>query len=122
MTPKRQHKTTVTVRLAEDEYAILQRLCRLKKTTCTGYLARLVTDQAKQDLLHYAVDAYLSGQASVSTLARETGLDVPTILDAVTTKTGEDTSAIEGFLSAVKTLSQESNDPELYEAAIKALK
>ena len=115
-------KTTVTVRLTNEEYEVVQRLCALKKTTCTGYLTALATTQAKKELLRYATEEYLKGSASVSTLAKKTGLDVPTLLDEVARVTGEDTRAVDGFLSAVKTLSKANNDPEFYQIAVKALK
>lgn len=81
MRKERRHTTTVTVRLTEKESEVLSRLCALKKTSRTGYLAHLATSQAKKDLLHYAVAEYLAGQASLSELAKKTGLDVPTIMD-----------------------------------------
>ncbi len=115
-------KTTVTVRLTDEEYAVVQRLCTLKKTTCTGYLTLLATSQAKKELLRYAAEEYMEGGASVSTLVKKTGLDAPTILDEVARLTGEDTRAVAGFLSAVKTLSKANNDPEFYQVAVKALK
>lgn len=121
MRKERRHTTTVTVRLTEKESEVLSRLCALKKTSRTGYLAHLATSQAKKDLLHYAVAEYLAGQASLSELAKKTGLDVPTIMDEVARVTGEDKQAVEGFLSAVKTLSQVHEDPELYDLAVKAL-
>jgi hypothetical protein len=121
MKKAKRTKITVTVRLTEEEYEIVRRLCALKKTSRTGYLARLATNQAKQELLHYAVGEYLEGQASVSALAKKTGLDVPTIMDEVARVTGEDKRAGEGFLAAVKTLSQVHNDPEFYHLAVQAL-
>ena len=45
-----------------------------------------------------------------------------TLLDEVARVTGEDTRAVDGFLSAVKTLSKANNDPEFYQIAVKALK
>ena len=122
MKKAKSSKTTVTVRLTPEEYALVKRVCSLKKTTCTGYLTSLATRQARQELLCYAADAYLKGEASVSTLAKKTGLDVPTILDEVARLTGKDTRAVDGFLSAVKTLAAANNDPEFYEIAVKALK
>ncbi len=118
---KRQ-KITVTVRLTEEEYLLLRRLCDLKKTSCTGYLAHLATRQAEKELLRYAVEEYTAGRESVSALAKKTGLDVPTILDEVARVTEEDSGAIEGFLSAVKTLAKTNDDPEFYHLAEKALK
>jgi hypothetical protein len=79
MKKDKSHTTTVTVRLTEEEYAVLQRLCTLKKISRTRYLARLATHHAQQELLQYAVDEYLGGRASLSELATQTGLDVPTI-------------------------------------------
>ena len=115
------HRTTVTVRLTDEEYAVLQRLCTLKKISRTRYLARLATHHAQQELLQYAVDEYLGGRASLSELATQTGLDVPTIMEEVARLTEEDTQAIEGFLSAVQTLAQVHNDPEFYTLAVQAI-
>ena len=116
------HKTTVTVRLTDEEYALLRRLCDLKKTSCTGYLAHLATSQAEKELLWYAVEEYRAGRESVSALAKKTGLDVPTILDEVAREAGKDTGAVESFLAAVQTLAKTNNDPEFYRLAEKALR
>ena len=114
-------KTTVTVRLTAEEYKVLGRLCTLKKTTQTGYLAHLATSQAKQDLLAYAVAEYRQGRASLSEVAKKTGLDVPTIMEEVSRVTGEDLRTVEGFLAAVKTLARGNKAPEVYTLAVKAL-
>ncbi len=116
-----RERTTVSVRLTEEEAQVLSRLCALKKTTRTGYLTHLATSQAQQELLQYAVQTYLAGTASFSELAKKTGLPVPTIMDEVARRTGEDSRAIEVFLSAVKTLADTNKDPELYTLARKAL-
>ena len=114
--------TTVTVRLTDEEYAVLQRLCALRQTSQTGYLTHLATRQAKKELLTYAVEEYRAGRASLSELAKKTGFAVPTIMDAVANATGEDTHVMDGFLAAVKTLADEHNDPEFYQLARKTLK
>jgi UDP-glucose 6-dehydrogenase len=100
----------------------LSRLCILKKTSKTGYLARLAKEQAKQELLRYAAEEYLAGGASLSELAKKTGLDVPTIMDEVARIKGEDKRAVEAFLSAVETISKLNKDPELYNLAINAVR
>jgi hypothetical protein len=121
MKKEKDHRMTVTVRLTDEEYAVLQRLCTLKKISRTRYLARLATHHAQQELLQYAVDEYLGGRASLSELATQTGLDVPTIMEEVARLTEEDTQAVEGFLSAVQTLAQVHNDPEFYTLAVQAI-
>lgn len=121
MKRERRDKTTITIRLTDEEHGVLKRLCALKKTSRTGYLAQLATSQAKRELLSYAVGRYLEGKASLSELAKKTGLDVPTIMDEVARVTGQDKRAVESFLSAVKTLSKVNNDPELYNLAVKAV-
>ncbi len=115
------HRTTVTVRLTDEEYEVLQRLCALKKISRTRYLAQLATCHAQQELLQYAVDEYRRGQASLSELATQTGLDVPTIMEEVARITEKDTQAVEGFLAAVQTLAQVHNDPEFYTLAVQAV-
>jgi hypothetical protein len=122
MRKEKRQTTTVTVRLTDEEYEVLRRLCVLKRTSQTGYLTHLATSQAKKELLDYAVGEYRAGRASLSELAKKTGLDVPTIMEEVARVTGEDKQALEGFLSAVKTLSQENDDPELYALAVAASK
>ena len=97
MSKEKRHRTTVTVRLTDEEYDVLTRLCDLQQTTRTAYLARVATRHAKQALLSYAVDEYRAGRASLSELATRTGLDVPTIMDAVARITGESTEAVDGF-------------------------
>ncbi len=120
MKREKHAKTTVTVRLTEEEDQVLSRLCTLKKTSKTGYLARLARDQAKRELLNYAAGEYLEGKASLSELAKKTGLDVPTIMDAVAGIKGGEKRAVDAFLSAVETLSKLNKDPEFYELAVKA--
>ena len=70
----------------------------------------------------YAVGEYLESKASLSELAKKTGLDVSTIMDEVARVAGEDKRAVDGFLSAVKTLSKLNNDPEFYNLAVKAIR
>ena len=94
----------------------------LKKTSKTGYLARLAKDQAKRELLNYAAEEYLEGKASLSELAKKTGVDVPTIMHEIARIKGGEQQAIEAFLSAVETLSKVKEDPELYNLAVKALR
>ena len=118
----KQEKTTLTVRLTEEEDQVLRRLCMLKKTSKTGYLARLAKDQAKRELLDYAATEYLEGKASLSELAKKTGLDVPTIMEEIARIKGREKRAAEAFLSAVKTLSQVNEDPEFYDLAVKAVR
>jgi uncharacterized protein (DUF1778 family) len=120
MKKEKRQTTTVTVRLTDEEYEVLRRLCALKRTSQTGYLTHLATSQARKELLDYSVKEYRAGRASLSELAKKTGLDVPTIMEEVTKVTGDDKRAVEGFLSAVKTLSRENDDPELYKLAVNA--
>lgn len=112
-------RTTITIRLTKDQHTLLKRLCRLKDLTQAGYLASLATEQARQELTAYAVREYLDGRASLSELAARTGLDVPTIMDAVSAATGTERRAIEAFLSAAKSLADLHADPEFYELAVK---
>ena len=122
MKKEKREKTTVTVRLTDDEDQLLRRLCTLKKTSKTGYLARLAKDRAKAELLNYAAEEYLEGKASLSELAKKTGLDVPTIMDEVARVTGGEKRVVEAFLSAVETLSKVNEDPEFYHLAVKAVR
>jgi len=122
MKKEKQEKTTVTVRLTDEEDQVVSRLCALKKTSKTGYLARLAKEQAKKELLDYATAEYLEGKASLSELAKKTGLNVPTIMDEISRIQGGDKRAVEGFLSAVKTLAKINKDPEFYDLAVKAVR
>jgi len=122
MKKEKHEKTTVTVRLTDEEDQVLTRLCKLKKTSKTGYLARLAKDQAKRELLDFAAGEYVDGKASLSELAKKTGLDVPTIMDEVARIKGGETRAVEAFLSAVKTLSKSNKDSEFYDLAVKAVR
>jgi hypothetical protein len=122
MKREKQEKTTLTVRLTDEEDQVLRRLCMLKKTSKTGYLSRLAKDQAKRELLEYAAGEYLEGKASLSELAKKTGLDVPTIMDEIARTKGGEKRAIEAFLSAVETLSKVKKDPEFYKLAVKAIR
>ena len=122
MKKEKHEKTTVTVRLTDEEDQVLSRLCTLKKTSKTGYLARLAKDQAKRELLNYAAKEYLEGKASLSEMAKKTALDVPTIMDEVASIKGEDKRVVEAFLSAVETLSKLNKDPEFYNLAANAVR
>jgi UDP-glucose 6-dehydrogenase len=115
-------KTTVTVRLTDEEDQVLKRICMLKKMSKTGYLARLAKDQAKRELLKYAAEEYLGEKGSLSELAKRTGLDVPAIMDEVARIKGGEKRVVEGFLAAIETLSKLNNDPEFYDLAVKAVK
>ncbi len=115
-------KTTVTVRLTEQEHEVLQRLCALKHTSRTGYLTQVATLQAKKELLNYAVEEFTEGRASLSECSTHTGIDVPTIMDEVARVKEEDNRGKESFLSAVKTLSKVNKDPAFYTIACKALR
>ena len=118
----KHEKTTVTVRLTDEEDQVLRRLCTLKRTSKTGYLARLAKDQAKKELMNYAAVEFLEEKASLSELAKKTGLDVPTIMDEVARIKGGDKRAVDAFLSAVETLSKLNEDPEFYNLAVKAVR
>ena len=118
----RQEKTILTVRLTDEEDQVLRRLCVLKKTSKTGYLTRLARDQAKRELLNYAAGEYLEGKASLSELAKKTGLDVPTIMEEIARIKGGEKRAVEALLSAVETLSKVNDDPEFYDLAVKAVR
>ena len=122
MKKEKLEKTTVTVRLTDEEDQVLSRICMLKKTSKTGYLARLAKDQAKKELLNYAAEEYLEGKASLSELAKKTGFDVPAIMDEVARINGGEKRAVEAFLSAVETLSKLNKDPEFYDLAVKAIR
>ncbi len=122
MKKEKHEKTTVTIRLTDEEDQVLRRLCMLKKTSKTGYLARLAKDQAKKELLNYAAGEYLEEKASLSERAKRTGLDVPTIMDEVARIKGGEKRAVEAFLSAVETLSKLNKDPEFYNLAVKAIR
>ena len=52
------------MRLTDEEDQVLSGLCMPKKTSKTGYLARLAKDPAKQELLNYAAAEYLEGKGS----------------------------------------------------------
>ena len=122
MKNEKQEKATLTIRLTDEEDRVLSRVCMLKKTSKTGYLTRLAREQAKRELVDYAAKEYLEGRASLSELAKKTGLDVPTIMDEIARAKGGETQAVDAFLSAVETLSKVNEDPEFYDLAVKAVK
>ncbi len=104
MKKEKHEKTTITVRLTDEEDQVLRRLCMLRKTSKTGYLARLAKDQAKKELLNYAAGEYLEEKASLSELAKKTGLDVPTIMDEVARIKGGEKQAVAAFCPPWKRL------------------
>ena len=122
MKKEKHEKTTITVRLTDEEDELLSRLCALKKRSKTGYLAQLAKERARRELLGYAAEEYLEGRASLSELAKKTGLDVPTIMGEVARIKGEDRRAVDAFLAAVETLSKVNEDPEFYDIAVRAVK
>jgi predicted DNA-binding protein YlxM (UPF0122 family) len=122
MKKEKQEKTTLTVRLTNEEDQVLRRICMLKKTSKTGYIARLAKDQAKRELVNYAAEEYLEGKASLSELAKKTGLDLPAIMDEIARIKGGEKRTVEAFLSAVELLSKVKEDSELYNLAVKALR
>ncbi|MBI1748891.1 MAG: hypothetical protein HYR55_20245 [Acidobacteria bacterium] len=119
--PKNAKTTTITIRLTDDQHDVLQRLCRLKHTSQTAYMSYLAAEQALKELLNYAVREYLEGKASLSALSNQTGLDVPTLMNAVADVSAEDKRVVESFRSAAKALSVAHKDPKFYELALKAL-
>ncbi|OGC00663.1 MAG: hypothetical protein A3G35_08005 [candidate division NC10 bacterium RIFCSPLOWO2_12_FULL_66_18] len=121
MSRTRREKATITIRLTQERHTVIKRLCVLKGMTQTGYLASLATDQARRELEEHAVREYLGGKASLSDLARKTGLDVPTIMEAVAASGAEEKRAIEGFLKAARSLADTHSDPEFYDLAVKAV-
>lgn len=121
MKRNKKERTTISIRLTEEQHQVLRRICRLKRTTQSAYLAYLAAEQARKELLDHAVRDYLEGRSSLSKLAAETGVDIPTLMDAVAQVSGDDKRGIEAFLSAAKTLSKTHNDPEFYELALKAV-
>jgi hypothetical protein len=122
MKKEKHEKTTITIRLTDEEDEVLSRLCALKKRSKTGYLAQLAKERAKRELLGYAAEEYLEGRASLSELAKKTGFDVPTIMDEVARIKGEDRRAVDAFLAAVETLSKVNEDPEFYNIAVRSVK
>jgi formate-dependent phosphoribosylglycinamide formyltransferase (GAR transformylase) len=118
---EKRNKSTISVKLTNEDHKVLSRLCALKKTSRREYLSALAKNQLKKDLLRYAVEEYSNGRASLSALATKTGLDVPTIMEEVARVTGEDQRVVEGFLSAVKAISEVNEDAEFYRVAVKAL-
>jgi len=121
MSRPRREKATITIRLTQERHTVIKRLCSLKGMTQTGYLASLATEQARRELKEHAVREYLQGKASLSEIARKTGLDVPAIMEAITPGEVEEKRAIEGFLKAARTLAETHSDPEFYELAVKAV-
>ena len=121
MKRNKKERTTISIRLTDEQHEVLRRLCRLKNTTQSAYLAYLAAEQSRKGLVDYAVSEYVQGRASLSELATKTGLEVPAIMDAVARVSGEDKRVVEAFLSAAKTLSETHRDPEFYELALKAV-
>lgn len=121
MKSRKPEKITIIIRLTDEEDQVLRRICTLKKTSKTEYLARLAKDQAKRELLDYAAEEYLEGKVSLSELAKKTGLDVPAIMDEVTKIKGGEKRAVEAFLSAIETLAKLNKDPAFYDLAVKAI-
>jgi hypothetical protein len=112
---------TITIRLTPEEHTLLRRLCQLKGISQTRYLASLAAEQARLELTAYAVHTYQEGRASLSELATQTGLAVPTIMDAVAKAAGADKPAVDAFLSAAKSLAETHADRGFYELAVRAV-
>lgn len=118
---KKPKRTTITVRLSEEERAQLERACKLHRMSQTKYLTRLAMERTRQDLLDHAVKKYQAGQASLSELSRETGLDVPAIMDALALRDSPSKKAVDAFLAEARALSKRLKDPEFFEMAKSAV-
>ncbi len=110
-------RSTISVRLTREQRLQLGRACRIHRLSQSGYLTRLAIEQTRKDLLDHAVERYRAGQASLSELARDTGLDVPTIMDALAEKTAAGKEAYKAFLAEARALAGRLKDPEFYEMA-----
>lgn len=113
-------KVTVSIRLTREQHRLLQRLCSIMHTTQSAYLTGLAEEEAKKELLQYAVRQYVNGAASLSELSAMTGFDVPKLMDAVGETSEKDKRGIETFLNAAKAVAAIHKDPEFYELALKA--
>lgn len=118
----RPPRTTLTVRLSAEEHDFLERICTLKKMSRTAYLAEAATKGAKVELLNYAVEQYGAGRASLSELSKRTGIDVPTIMDAVSENVGNDSNAIDAFMAAIENVAEVHEAPEFYNIAARAIR
>lgn len=114
-------RTTLSIWLTREERARLEKASRLHNLSQSRYLARLAVEQTQQDLLAYAVRRYRAQEASLSELSTETGLDVPSILDALASEVSAGESAARALLAEAQALSRRLKDPELYELAKAAL-
>lgn len=117
---KKDKKTTVSIRLTKDQYNLLQRICAVRHTTQSSYLAYLASDQARKELLTYAATQYVNGKASLSELSTKTGFDIPTLMETISEYSAEDKKGIDTFLAAAKELSKLYKDPGFYESALRA--
>ena len=117
----RSPRTTLTVRLTAAEHDSLGRICALKKMSRTAYLAEAATKGARTELLNYAVEEYRKGRASLSELSKRTGIDVPTLMDAVSENVGNDSNVTDGFMAAIEKVAEVHEAPEFYNLAVKAL-
>src|SRR5437870_3984179 len=121
MRKKHEETVTVSIRLKREEHALLQKLSRLRNRTQAACLTEIARKTARQELLAHAVNEYVEGRWSISQAASRTGLDVPTLMDAIARFKAEDRSVLEGFLSAARSLAKAHHDPEFYELALRAL-
>ena len=115
-------RATISIRLSQEQRLQLRKACRLRQISQSGYLTRLAVEGTRHDLVQYAVRAYREGRASLSELAGETGLDVPTILDAVAVDSASTGDAVQAFLKDARDLARSLKDQELYELAKAAVK
>ena len=86
-----------------------------------GLLATLAAEQARDELLAYAVAEYLADRSSISELVTRTGLDVTAIMDAVGKAADSDRRVLDAFLAAAKTVSKQLKDPSFYKTALRAI-
>lgn len=121
MSKNKKPKTTITVRLTGEQLETVRRICRIRHTSQTAYLATLATEQARDELLAYAVAEYLEDRASISELVARTGLDVTSIMDGIAKASEGDRRVLDAFLAAAKTVSKQLKDPSFYKAALRAV-
>jgi len=80
----------------------------------------VATKRARAELLSYAVEQYRSGKASLSELSKRTGIDVPTIMDAVSENASKDSSTVDAFMAAIENVAEVHEAPEFYNLAVRA--
>ncbi|MFI5266079.1 MAG: hypothetical protein ACHQ7M_01745 [Chloroflexota bacterium] len=115
-------KRTLSVRLDPAAERRVECAAGLQRMSRGAFLEHAGEDAARRVLLDWAVSRYRDGEQTFSELAEQTGLEIESIMEAVTEHDGE--AGLRMFLASCRSLAAADENPEflrLAEQAVAAL-